>query len=202
MVRKVHLSSNLETLIANLLEKKNPAELENQIAAVKEAPEHIQTAMKRWFPDINNHALWTDQEKFKKIIVKGCWPLHPCLHGFYISYLLSENYFNNVQLFLFIADVFDGYKNIDCLPGKLILPVELCNEDMIAEFLVSEEYGRQGATAHAYESVIQKYQHELSTEQSALLKAVLLSSKIGFKVDSKEECLQVFSLFSGVDMAQ
>lgn len=200
MVRKVHLSSNLETLIANLLEKKNPAELENQIAAAKEAPEHIQTAMKRWFPDINNHALWTDQEKFKKIIIKGCWPLHPL--STWVLYKLSSigKLLQQRSAFSFLADVFDGYKNIDCLPGKLILPVELCNEDMIAEFLVSEEYGRQGATAHAYESVIQKYQHELSTEESALLKAVLLSSKIGFKVDSKEECLQVLSLFSGVDM--
>lgn len=202
IVRKVRLSSNLETLIANLIEKKNLSELENQIAAIKETPEHIQVSMKWWFPEINNHALWTDQEQFKNIIVKGCWPLHPL--STWVLYKLSSvgKSLQQRSAFSFLADVFNTYKNIDCLPGKLILPIELCNEAMVDEFLASEEYGRQGATAHAYQSAVDKYQHELSKEQAALLKAVLLSSKIGFKVDSKKECLQILSLFSGVDLTK
>ena len=152
IVRKVRLSSNLETLIANLLEKKNPDELENQIAAIKKVPEHIHKSMKRWFPEINNHALWNDLEQFKNVIVKGCWPLHPL--STWVLYKLSSvgKSLQQRSAFSFLADVFNTYKNIDCLPGKLILPIELCNEAMVDEFLASEQYGRQGATCLLYTS--------------------------------------------------
>jgi hypothetical protein len=202
VVRKVRLSTNLETLIANLFEKKNIGELENQIEAIKEKPEQLQTSMKRWFPEIKNHALWNDQDQFKNIIIKGCWPLHPI--STWVLYKLSSvgKSLQQRSAFSFLADAFDSYKYVDYPRGRLILPIELCNEAMVNEFLASEQYGQQGATAHAYQSVLHKYQHELTKEQVALLKAALLSTKIGFKVETKQECLQVLSLFSGIDMAR
>ncbi|NLA23513.1 MAG: hypothetical protein GX879_00955, partial [Bacteroidales bacterium] len=183
-----------------MFEKKNPAELEKQIEKANKTSEYIQTVMKLWFPDINNHSLWTDKDQFKKIVVKGCWPLHPL--STWILYKMSSvgKTLQQRSAFSFIANIFDAYGDVKWPTGKIILPVELCNEDMVNEFLLSEEYGQQGATAHAYESVIQKYQHELSREQNVLLKAVLLSSKIGFKIESREEYLEMLSLFSGVDM--
>jgi hypothetical protein len=200
VVRKVRLSTNLETLIANLFEKKNSGELENQIAAIKEKPEQIQTYMKRWFPEIKNHALWNDQDRFKNIIVKGCWPLHPI--STWVLYKLSSvgKSLQQRSAFSFLADAFESCIDIDYPMGRQILPIELCNEAMINEFLASEQYGQQGATAHAYQSVLHKYQHELTKEQESLLKAALLSTKIGFKVETKQECIQVLALFSGIDI--
>ena len=200
VVRKVKLSTNLETLIANLFEKKNSGELENQIAAIKEKPEQIQTYMKRWFPEINNHALWNDQDRFKNIIVKGCWPLHPI--STWVLYKLSSvgKSLQQRSAFSFLADAFESCIDIDYPLGRQILPINLCNEAMINEFLASEQYGQQGATAHAYQSVHHKYQHELTKEQGALLKAALLSTKVGFKVETKQECIQVLALFSGIDI--
>lgn len=202
MVRKVHLSSNLETLIANLFEKKNINELENQLLEIPNLPEDIQTLMLRWFPDVSNHALWTDLQQFKQVIVKGCWPLHPL--STWVLYKLSSvgKSFQQRSAFSFLADAFDLYKDIEFEPGQLILPIDLCTDAMVSEFLASEQYGQQGATAHAYESAIDKYRHELLREQSALLKAVLLLSKIGYKVESKEECLQVLSFFSGLTIEE
>ena len=198
MARKVHLSSNLETLIANLFEKKNYSELENQLLAIPDSPEEIQALMLRWFPDVGNHALWTDLQQFKQVIVQGCWPLHP--FSTWVLYKLSSvgKSFQQRSAFSFLADAFDLYKETKCAPGQLILPVDLCSDAMLGEFLISEQYRQQGAIAHAYYSVVDKYRHELSREQNVLLKAVLLLSKVGYKVESKEECLHVLALFSGV----
>lgn len=198
IARKIRLSSNLETLIANLLEKKNIEELGNQIAAIKDEPGQIQASMTKWFPEMNNHAIWADQEQFKNVVVKGCWPLHPL--STWVLYKLSAvgKSLQERSALFFLEEVTSKYKDVDCPPGMVIVPVELCSDGLIDEFLSTERYGQQGATAHAYQSAIHKYQHELSKEQLVLLKAVLLSSKIGFKVESKEECIQVISKFSGI----
>ncbi len=199
IARKIRLSSNLETLIANLLEKKNIEELGNQIAAIKDEPGQIQASMTKWFPEMNNHAIWADQEQFKNVIVKGCWPLHPL--STWVLYKLSAlgKSLQERSALFFLEEVTSKYKNVDCPPGMVVVPVELCSDGLIDEFLSTEQYGQQGATAHAYQSAIHKYQHELSEEQSVLLKAVLLSSKVGFKVESKEECMRVISKFSGIN---
>lgn len=199
-ISKYRLSSNLETLIANLFEKKDLLELENQVAAIKIPLKDIQASMKDWFPDLNNHALWLDQKQFENIVVKGCWPLNPVSTWVLNKLSTVGKSLQQRSAFSFIADIFESYKNKECLPGQLILPIDLCNDAMIDEFLASEQYGQQGATAHAYQSVIHKHQYELSQDQRSLLKAILVSSKIGYKVKSKQECLQLLSVFSGLDI--
>ena len=84
-VRKIRLSTNLETLIANLLEKKDREILQRSLESMPHLPKHIQTSMQRWFPDIKNHAVWIDEERFYKIICEGCWPYIPCPLGCFIN---------------------------------------------------------------------------------------------------------------------
>ncbi len=198
-VRKVRLSTNLETLIANLLEKIDPDQLHQQIAAIKEPSEVIQLAMKRWFPDINNHAVWMDKERFERIIYKGCWPLHPL--STWVLHRLSSvgKSLQQRSALSLLSDVYIAFQNTDFPSGWTVTPVDLCTEAMINEFLASERYGQQGATAHAYESVLQKYQHELSKNEKNILKAVLVSAKIGIKVESKDDYLNVLAMFSGIE---
>lgn len=198
-VRKVRLSTNLETLIANLLEKKNPEELERQVKGVDEPPATVQLLMKRWFPDIRNHALWMDIDRFERIIYKGCWPLHPL--STWVLYKLSSigKSLQQRSALSLLADVYTDYRNAELEPGRTIRPVDLCNEAMINEFLASERYGQQGAAAHAYENVLQKYQYEFIGNERIVLKAVLIATKIGVKAESKEDYLQILAMFSGLE---
>ena len=55
-VRKVRLSINLETLIANLFERAEPAAVERQVALARQSGGYLQTSLRRWFPDTQNHA--------------------------------------------------------------------------------------------------------------------------------------------------
>jgi hypothetical protein len=199
-VHKVRLSTNLETLMANLLEKKNPEELERQLSGMDMPADSIQLFMNSCFPDIKNHALWMDAHRFKQVICKGCWPLHP--FSTWVLYKLTSvgKSLQQRSAFSLLADVYDVYQQTVFTPGRTIRPVDICDEALISEFLASEQYGQQGATAHAYISVMQKYQHELSPSGKAVLKAVLLSAKTGVKVDSKEDSLQVLGMFAGIDI--
>lgn len=197
-IPKVRLSTNLETLMANLLEKKAPEKLQHQYAAIKESPYAIQLSMLKWFPEIKNHTVWKDSSRFERIIFKGCWPLHPL--STWMLYKLSSvgKSLQQRSALSFLAEAYDSLKNFDFLQGNTITPVYLCSESMINEFLNSERYGQQGATAHAYESIVHKYQHEFSDAEKAVLKSIMITAKIGIKISSKEDYNRALAMFSGV----
>ncbi|AFV11898.1 hypothetical protein Tph_c16950 [Thermacetogenium phaeum DSM 12270] len=198
-VRKVRLSTNLETLIANLLEKKNVSELERQLADADTLSANLQSRMINWFPDIKNHAVWMDPEKFNQVICRGCWPLHPC--STWVLYKLTTigKSLQQRSALSLLADIYTFFQDMQFDTGRTIRPVDLCSEAMISEFLASERYGQHGAAAHSYESVMQKYYYELSDIEKMVLKGVLVSSKIGIKVDSKEDYLDALAEFCGIE---
>lgn len=198
-VKKVRLSTNLETLISNLLEKKNTDELDKHTLALAQLQTSVQVKMKKWFPEIKNYSLWLDADRFERVILKGCWPLHPI--STWIFYKLSSvgKSLQQRSALSLLADIINDNNNKEISPGKTIVPVDLCNESLINEFLSSERIGQQGATAHAYASVAQKYHHELREEERSILKSVLLTTKVGIKVDNRDEYVKVLVMFSGLD---
>lgn len=196
-VRKVRLSTNMETLVANLIEKRDLDELNRQISYFGQI-EEFQRAFEKWFPDIKNHAVWTDKKLFEKVICKGCWPLHPL--SAWILYKLSSvgKYLQQRSALSLLAEVYSDFQDKKIENGWTIAPVDICNESMINEFLSTERYGQQGATAHAFETVMHKYEHELTAEGKRILKAVLVSTKIGVKVESKKDYLHLISIICGI----
>ena len=67
-----------------------------------------------------------------------------------------------------------------------LVSTDFCNESLIGEFIAAERYGQQGASANAYRNCLYlNIQYQLITEEKLVLKAVLLSNKIGVKVESK-----------------
>jgi hypothetical protein len=197
-VRKIRLSTNLETLISNLIEKNNADELKKQTSAVLQQTLPTQSKMRRWFPDIKNYSLWLDTERFERVIIKGCWPLHPISTWIFYKLTSVGKSLQQRSALSLLADIINDNKNKELSPGKTIVPSDLCNESMINEFLSSERIGQQGATAHAYENITKKYEHELSLEEKNILKSVLLCTKIGVKSESREDYVNVLSVFSGV----
>jgi len=100
-----------------------------------------------------------------------------------------------------LAHVYRDFEDMQFEPGATITPVDLCNQDLINEFLATERYGQQGAISHGYESVLRKYQNELSQDEKLALKAVLISAKIGIKVASKQDYIQALVMLSGLPTA-
>ncbi len=196
-VRKVRLSTNLETLMANLLEKRDDKALEQYLAQTRENTRSIQMLMKRWFPDMKNHALWMDENRFDRVICKGCWPFHPCSTWTLHKLASIGKSLQQRSALSLLADAYRSFEDMEFGSGATITPVDLCNQDMINEFLTTERYGQQGAIAHGYESVLRKYQNELLQDEKMALRAVLISAKIGIKVESKQDYIQALVMLSG-----
>ena len=200
-VEKFHLSTNLETLIANLLEKKNPQRLEQYLSNIYSAQytEYLMSKFKRWFPEISDHACWSDRERFEQIIQKGCWPLHPAATWFLYRLASVGKSLQQRSALTFLGDAYEIYqkKELDNTPWT-IAPAALCTNEMVTEFLASERYGQQGACAHAYENVKNRYQNQLTAEETSQLKSILLGSKIGMHVESREEYSEALSVLSGL----
>ena len=68
-LRKVRLSTNLETLIANLFEKKDKVVLEKQLENTGFESNLVQTLIRNGFK-LENHALWVDEDEFNRTSLK------------------------------------------------------------------------------------------------------------------------------------
>ena len=198
--QKARLSINIETLVANLVEKKQPGIIRKQVQSLWGEYARLHGKMKRWFPELEDHGLWNDQERFKTVVCEGCWPLHPL--SVWTLYKLSAvgKSLQQRSALSLLAEVYDEVETSDFSHGRAIVPVDLCNDSLLAEFLASERFGQAGATAHAYETVLSKYGPELGNKEVRVLKAVLLTSKLNAKATSKEDHVQAFAVFSGLGL--
>lgn len=199
-VRKVRLSTNLETLIANLLEKKDPQEVRHRLGARDESAALVQSSIRRWFPDSGNYSVWANFANFEKVVWEGCWPLHPATTWMLYKMSSVGKSLQQRSALSLLAEVYSSLEDYEMEEQADIRPVNLCNESLISEFLASEQYGRQGASAHGYETVLHRYQYEFVPEEIKILKAVLVSSKIGAKVSSKPDCFDVLAMFTGMSI--
>lgn len=203
VVPKARLSTNLETLIANLLHKSNAEAANRHVQAQRQAETALQSDLKRWFPEMEAHAIWANRETFERVVREGCWPLHP-LSTWLLYRLASVG--RSLQQRSALALLADAYSAMEGVgldgDGFAIAPVDVCGEALIDEFAASERFGQQGASAHAYRELLSKYEHQLENEELRALKAVLLAAKTSPRAPSKDEALRILSLFSGCSLQQ
>ena len=196
--RKVYLSTNLETIFASLIEKKNQAVI--QIAsAAGQADDPGLARMRKWFPGWEKHALWCDPPRFAKIVKEGCWPLHPAATWFLYQLASVGKSLQQRSAVSLLEDALSQHQT-DQVPEKQAwsLPaVTLCSDSLINELIGAESYGQQQAIAHAFIAVRQRYQHNLSAQEDRLLRAVLIASKIGLHVSDQNEANQAMELLAG-----
>jgi len=201
---KVYLSINLETLIANLIEKNDPdyiAELFENDAARKES-EFIIENISKWFPVSQNHRIWNDPIQFHSVIRKGCWPLSPYAVWLLFYFAAAGKHLQERSVLALLGDTFERYKERTVKNGEpeLLAPVDFWSEALQHELITSEEGGQQGAITHSYASVVARHRAQLSPKRLALLRAVVLASKLGMKADNHDEAIKVLSELSGLHL--
>lgn len=202
--KKFHLSTNLETLIAHLIEKKNPALLSECLSSPSGEQEwhRMHTYIRKWFPRVEQYAVWREPDRFRQVIVQGCWPLSP----FAVWFLCRlEDMLQNRSAITFVKDVLDREAGHPAMEGNspwTISAARLCHGSLVDELVAREGYGDKGAIAQAYRVVEEKYRNDLNDDERFTLLAILVASKIGIKVKDQGEAHNALSLFSHLPVAR
>lgn len=193
----VRLSTNLETLLANLLQKKSLELLREHQASTLDSPKALQLSMKSWLPEMRNHSIWNDEEAFARVIYEGCWPLHPTATWLLFKLASIGRLLQQRSALSFMADAYNRFKDRQVDYDMWIWAVDLCNDAMVDEFITSEGYGESGI-AQKYDGALSKHETELKSKHKRALKAVLLATKVGIR-SSKSGYERIIALFSGLE---
>ena len=203
--RRVYLSINLETLIANLLEKRKPKLLDQRFDGADAHREStaLLTSLTRWFPQVKNHRLWTDVELFHAVVRKGCWPLAP-LSTWFLFYLASAGkHLQQRSALSFLGDAVEAQstKELDGGMSWSLPPVSLWSEGLQQELLTAEDSGDKGSTAHTFSAIAAKYATQLEGLPYRILCAVMLGSKMEMQCADRADAITAIAALAGTNPA-
>lgn len=197
---KLYLSTNLETLFAHLIEKRDPAKLKALIQSDinRQTTNETHAALCQNLPGINRLPVWRDGKLFQKVIVEGCWPLHPMTTWFLTR---QQDIVQSRSALTFIKDVLDvsSRQQID-LAGSLysIPPAELVLRSMLQE-VVAAERAQGGIIAETLLTLLEKYQARLDDPQQLVLAGIMILDKLRITSRSKEQIDRLLLLATGLN---
>lgn len=175
---KLYLSSNFETILANLLEKDEEAGFsrvtENAVVKYDHFHKRIFEALARWDKSAQKKAVWADFSMYKNVVLKGCYPLHPVT-----TWLLSStsSWMQQRSTFAFVSEMFDGIKNqiIEGAWLPYVYPVDIIDSGIYNEMLNSEEKGLvQSQYCMLYRDIMVKIGDKLTEKEKRVLQAILI----------------------------
>lgn len=184
--QKCYLSTNLETIFAHMIGK-NEAELV-PIWRQAQADKHWQTSwryLSQSLPGFGRFPVWSDFERFSRVIAQGCWPLHPLATWFLTR---QRDVVQSRSALTFIKDVIERSASEDALVnGRLrqISAAELVLQSMLPE-LIAAERETGATTAETLQLLLEKFQAHLSVEQRRVLAGVAILAKMRIGKQSQE----------------
>lgn len=197
-----YLSTNLETLIAHVIDRKKPDLIDAWFDTedARADSQAIMDDLHRRFPQSQHLHLWSDQDGFHRVIRKGCWPLSP--YATWVLFYLAaagKNLQERSALTL-LADVFSqqGKRSLPADGALSLAPADLWSEDLAHELTASEETGQQGSIAHSYVSVKNRHETQLQGDLDQTLRAVVLAAKAGLQASDRDDAVRGLSHMAGL----
>lgn len=195
---KYYISSNLETVFANLIKRKNKKTFEEEIVSWQNSKEN---EWKEAFNDINRWlitvGLWKSYAQFRKVIVEGIYPLHPIS-----TYMLTHlsDYLQNRSSLTLVSNYISDYSDSDLNNNPiLIMPEQLMRGDLYNEMLSAEQDGRQ-ASQHClrFDNIICKYGDKLPDNAKTVLRANLILRILRFRTESYDDVKKALIICTGL----
>ena len=197
---KYHISSNLETVFANLIYRKDKSAFSTYIVNWQKEKEElwhtVYDQMCRWLP---MSGIWGNYTLFRKVVVEGIYPMHPL--STYMLTQLSDYLQNRSSMTLisqYISEISDS--DIECgIP--LVNPEELMRGDLYQEMLSAEINGKQ-LTQHCirYDNILRKHGDKLSERSLSVLRANLIARILRFRTRDYHDAKEALILCSGLDI--
>lgn len=204
---KLHLSSNLETIFANLIERKDPVAFKNFIINKIEKNnvewEKFHKKVIKWIPDAGNSNVWSNYAHFRKVVLEGIYPLHP-LTSWILSNLSSWLQQRSTLTFLdtMINTLSDQqvseFGDLTLVPATRIIRSEFFNELLAAE----QEGRKQSEYCILYNQILTKHGDKFDERALETLAAILISRIGRFKTQNKYETLELLSYITNGTLAE
>lgn len=199
---KYHISSNLETVFANLISRTNQKVFVGKIVEWQNSKESfwadIYAKLNKW---TQTSGIWADYKKYRKVIVEGIYPMHP-VSVFMLTQL--SDYLQNRSSMNLISQYISTVSDVDLdLAVPLVIPTELMKGDLFVEMLAAETSGRHRSDyCIRFENVLKKNEQKLSTTQIDVLRANLVTRTLRFNTRNYEEAKASLMLCSGYSEAE
>ena len=198
---KYYISSNLETVFANLIQRKDKDAFKDTIVKWQTSKENdwkiLFQKMNKW---LVTKGMWKNYELFRKVVVEGIYPLHP-LSTFMLTNL--SDYLQNRSSLTLISNYIEDKSELDIsITPFLILPENLISGDLYVEMLSAEQEGRQKTQqCIKYDNVLRKFADKLSEKSLAVLRANLILRVLRFKTTDYEDAIDALSICSGLSVS-
>ncbi len=175
---KWYLSTNLETIFAHMIGKRERA----LNTALKEANATVLwqeswSVLQQMVPASSRLPVWSDRERFSTVIGRGCWPLHPLATWFLTR---QRDVVQSRSALTFIHALLEQIADEEVVQqGRLrqISAAELVLQHLLAE-LVAAERESGGTLAETLHLLLEKFQAHLTAAQRQVLAGVAIMEKM------------------------
>ncbi len=199
---KYYISSNLETVFANLIQRKDLDSFNTVLVKGLNANENewrnIFNYLNKWK---TLTGIWAEYSLFRKVIVEGIYPMHP-ISTFMLTQL--SDYLQNRSSLTMISHYIQINGDKDVENGHYsVLPEELLTGDLYTEMLSSEQEGKQ-TSQHCirFSNILSKFEDKLSSNALKVLRSNLVLRILRFKTNSLDEVKTAIYYCSGLTVEQ
>ena len=199
---KYYISSNLETVFANLIERKDKETFKNIIVKWQNENED---KYKLSFDNINKwlitKGIWKDYKLFRKVIVEGIYPLHP-LSTFMLTQL--SDYLQNRSSLTLISECIERLSDVEITDTPImIMPEYLMKGDLYVEMLAAEQDGKQPSQqCIRYDNILRKFGDKLSEKSLMVLRANLILRILRFRTSDYDDTKAALVYASGLSLQE
>jgi len=202
---KFYLSSNFETILANLIQKTDNARFEGLIGSALDNPyrnyhSKIYGALQRWAKNTKTKSVWSNKNLYDNVVLRGCYPLHPITVWILTN---MSGWLQQRSTITFAEGMFSEICNKEVVPGKLeyIYPVDIIDSEIFYEMVNAEEKGvQQSQYCLLYRDIFVKYGDKLSDDEKRVLKAILITNIGKFEFYDKNDAATAILYCSGMSI--
>jgi hypothetical protein len=197
VAKKYYLSSNLETIIAHLLDKPGLVKLEAAFGRQLAQSRKLHGLMAVLLPGFKQLPVWSDPVEFERVIVHGCWPLHPLATWFLTR---QQDIVQSRSAITFVKNAIGTCVGQDALvderpmhiPASAIVAGEMLNE------MLAAERANGGVTVDNLVATLSKYDAQLSDADRSLLTAVTAAKKMRVATGMRNVYDELLAEFTGL----
>ncbi|WP_020160014.1 hypothetical protein [Methylobacter marinus] len=176
--QKWYLSTNLETIFAHMI-RKEQAELSRAWEETRADILYHDSwqRMSNALPEYKRFPVWSDSERFNRVIAQGCWPLHPLATWFLTR---QRDVVQSRSALTFIKEMIERIAAESVVKdGRLrqISAAELILSSMLPE-LIAAEHETGSTVAETLQLLLEKFSAHLDEQQRLVLAGVAILEKM------------------------